>query len=59
MSLEIIGANHPSIGRSWTTRLAEFLLEQLGDHHVFMDVNIIREAWILRRIAMRQHWEGQ
>lgn len=43
----------------WTTRLAESFLEQLSCHQVFMNVDIIPEAWTSRKIASRQHWEGE
>ena len=47
------------VRRSWTTRLAESFLERLNSHQVFMDVDIIPEAWTSRKIASRQHWEGE
>jgi hypothetical protein len=42
----------------WTTRLAEFFLEQLGGHQMFMDIDVIPGVWVSRRISMRQHWAG-
>jgi hypothetical protein len=41
-----------------TKRVAEFLLEQLGNHQVFWDVDILLGVWDSRRTTRRQHWEG-
>jgi hypothetical protein len=43
----------------WTTRLVESFLEQLSCHQVFMDVDIIPEAWTSRKIARREHRERE
>jgi hypothetical protein len=43
----------------WTTRLVESFLEQLSCHQVFMDVDIIPEAWTSRKIARCEHRERE
>lgn len=43
----------------WTRRLAESLLEQFRSHQLFMDVDIIPEAWTSRKIARREHRERE
>jgi hypothetical protein len=37
----------------WTTRLVESFLEQLSCHQVFMDVDIIPEAWTSSRMRKK------
>ena len=44
--------------RGWTTRLVEYLLEQLSCPQLFMDVDIIPDVWNHRSLARREHWEG-
>jgi hypothetical protein len=36
-----------------TKRVAEFLLEQLGNHQVFWDVDILPGVWDARRTTRR------
>lgn len=55
MTTNITGNFDSPVRRSWTTRLAESFLERLSSHQVFMDVDIIPEAWTSRKIASRQH----
>lgn len=43
----------------WTTRLVASFLEQLSCHQVFMDVDIIPEAWTSRKIARLEHRERE
>lgn len=45
-------------GRSWTTRLTGFVLEKLGSHQGFMDIDVIPGVWLSRSTSMRQHWAG-
>ena len=45
-------------GRSWTTRLTGFVLEQLGSRQMFMDIDVIPGVWVSRSTSMRQHWAG-
>lgn len=37
----------------WTRRLTEFLLEQLGNQGVFLDIDILPGVWNSRRTPRR------
>jgi hypothetical protein len=43
----------------WTRRLAESLLEQLRNHQLFMDLDVIPGVWVSRSTSRRQHWAGE
>jgi hypothetical protein len=46
------------VSTRWTTRLTEFVLDQLGHQPVFLDIDIIPGVWTSRRTSRCQHWEG-